>query len=188
MAQNLLGGWYPIYQGYGPLAGGLGAFDKLNKSGTKFQVNHYHVDGNCLGGFDFSDKGDHCIPFDFDSTGLMDHVVAYRPGKKTHRGASTHSAQPHESRTRRSLHRLLDSYPLFRTLGTGWCLGRPARSESSHLQPNSRESQRKTRQQLTRTINGDSPERTHAADTSNRCRTRPQASQDTRDARSLYRP
>ena len=81
VVQQLMGGYSGLYQGFSQAQLGVYAGNN-NHAGTKDSRDIYHIDGPQLGGYEFNDPNDHCIPFDWNSSGLMDHVVVYRAGHK----------------------------------------------------------------------------------------------------------
>jgi hypothetical protein len=54
-----------------------------NNSGTFTPVYQQGDPGNGIGGYDLKSAADRVIPFDYDGSGKLDHLVLYRPGTGT---------------------------------------------------------------------------------------------------------
>ncbi|MGZ2749927.1 FG-GAP-like repeat-containing protein [Burkholderia stagnalis] len=54
-----------------------------NQDGTFTPVYNAGDPGNGIGGYDLASPADQVFPFDFDSSGKLDHLVLYRPGTGT---------------------------------------------------------------------------------------------------------
>jgi hypothetical protein len=63
---------------------GTGTFWILKNSGGSFQAVYAQGDpGAGIGGFDLRSPVDQVFPYDFDGTGMLDHLALYRPGTGT---------------------------------------------------------------------------------------------------------
>ena len=54
-----------------------------NQNGQFTAVYAASAPGNGIGGYDLASPGDRIVPFDFEGTGKLDHLVLYRPGSGT---------------------------------------------------------------------------------------------------------
>jgi hypothetical protein len=63
---------------------GKGTFWILkNTAGTFSPVYQQGSPGNGIGGYDLREPADRAFAFDYDSSGKLDHIALYRPGKGT---------------------------------------------------------------------------------------------------------
>lgn len=60
---------------------GTGTIWVLRRSGGTFNAIFAEgAPGKGIGGYELDDPGDRLMPFDYDGTGFVDHLLAYRPG------------------------------------------------------------------------------------------------------------